>query len=96
MRDGKNMTNIAKTHIIRIGNSKGVRIPKIWLEQLHLGEEVEMAVQADQLVIRSAHGPDKDGKKNSAPCTCWETTDLWMTFLRPNGIRPNGSGNEAV
>ena len=51
------MANVTKTHIIRIGNSQGVRIPKIWLEQLHLGEELEMALQADQLVIRSARRP---------------------------------------
>ncbi|MGD0382119.1 MAG: hypothetical protein ABSA77_01270 [Thermoguttaceae bacterium] len=51
------MVNVVKTNIIRIGNSRGVRIPKIWLEHLHLGEEVEMAVRADQLVIRSACRP---------------------------------------
>jgi antitoxin MazE len=48
------MTNVTTTHIVRIGNSRGVRIPKLWLEQLDLGEEVEMALKADQLVIRSA------------------------------------------
>lgn len=51
------MATVTKTHIIRIGNSRGIRIPKIWLEHLHLGGEVEMAVQADQLVIRSARRP---------------------------------------
>jgi antitoxin MazE len=48
------MVNITKTHIVRMGNSRGVRIPKIWLEQLHFDKEVEMAIQADRLVIRSA------------------------------------------
>jgi antitoxin MazE len=51
------MANAATTHLIRIGNSRGVRIPKVWLEQLDLGDEVEMAVEADQLVIRSARRP---------------------------------------
>lgn len=51
------MSNVTTAHIIRIGNSRGVRIPKVWLEQLDLGEEVEMRVQADQLVIRSARRP---------------------------------------
>jgi antitoxin MazE len=51
------MGNVTKTNIIRIGKSRGVRIPKIWLELLHLGEAVEMAVQADQLIIRSARRP---------------------------------------
>ncbi|MGD0656335.1 MAG: AbrB/MazE/SpoVT family DNA-binding domain-containing protein [Thermoguttaceae bacterium] len=51
------MGNTTKTHIVRIGNSRGVRIPKILLKQLHLDEEVEMAVQADQLIIRSVRQP---------------------------------------
>ena len=49
------MSNITRTRIVRIGNSRGVRIPKVWLEQLDLGEEVELSVHADRLVIRSAH-----------------------------------------
>ena len=34
-----------------------MRIPKVWLEQLGFSDEVEMAVQADQLVIRSSRRP---------------------------------------
>ena len=48
------MGNVTKSHLVRIGNSRGVRIPKVLLEQLGFSDEVEMAVQADQLVIRSA------------------------------------------
>ena len=51
------MGNVARTHIVRIGNSRGLRIPKVWIEQLDLGDEVEMSVQADRLVIRSARRP---------------------------------------
>jgi antitoxin MazE len=51
------MGNVTKSHLVRIGNSRGVRIPKLWIEQLGLTDEVEMAVQADQLVIRSSHHP---------------------------------------
>jgi antitoxin MazE len=51
------MNNVITSHLVPIGNSRGVRIPKVWLKQLELGEEVEMALQADQLVIRSAHRP---------------------------------------
>jgi antitoxin MazE len=43
-----------KTRIIQIGNSQGIRIPKPFLEQTGLGEEVELEVRADELVIRSA------------------------------------------
>ncbi len=48
---------MAITHIIRIGNSRGVRIPKTLLDQLDLGDEVEMAVRGNWLVIRSARQP---------------------------------------
>jgi antitoxin MazE len=51
------MSNVTKTRIVRIGNSRGVRIPKVWLDQLDLGEEVELSVHADRLVIRSARRP---------------------------------------
>lgn len=48
------MKNTVKSRIVRIGNSRGLRIPKLWLDQLNLGDEVEMAVEPDQLVIRAA------------------------------------------
>ena len=46
-----------KTHIIKIGNSQGVRIPKMLLEQSGLGTEVELEVQDSQIIIRSAARP---------------------------------------
>jgi len=51
------MNTILKTHIIKIGNSQGIRIPKIWLENLGPGSEVEMVVEPNQIIIRSAHHP---------------------------------------
>ena len=46
-----------KTRIIKIGNSQGIRIPKILLEQSSLGEEVVLEAQPDQIIIRSAERP---------------------------------------
>ncbi|HEX3359113.1 MAG TPA: hypothetical protein VHS31_19190 [Tepidisphaeraceae bacterium] len=43
-----------KTKLIPIGNSKGIRIPKSVLEQCSLGEDIEMNVRGDSLVIQSA------------------------------------------
>lgn len=48
------MGNVVKSHLVRIGNSRGVRIPKILLEQLNLTDEVELGIEADRLVIRSS------------------------------------------
>jgi len=49
--------NAVKTQIIKIGNSRGIRIPKLLIDQVGLGSEVEIAVQRDQLVIRSTSRP---------------------------------------
>lgn len=46
-----------KTKIVRIGNSQGIRIPKSVLHQCHLDGPVEVDVQGNQLVIRSASRP---------------------------------------
>ena len=48
------MQNVVRANVVRIGNSRGIRIPKVWLEQLRIGEEVELAVQHDKLIIRRA------------------------------------------
>ncbi len=57
------MSTTVKTRIVKMGNSRGIRIPKILLDQLGLNEEVELAVEENQLVIRPArrprHGWDK-------------------------------------
>jgi antitoxin MazE len=46
-----------KTRIVRIGNSQGVRIPKLLLERSNLAEEVELQAQDNQIIIRSAREP---------------------------------------
>ncbi len=38
------------TELVRIGNSRGVRIPKPFIEQCGLGETVELRVANDCLV----------------------------------------------
>ena len=46
-----------KTRIIKIGNSQGVRIPKPLLEQSGLGEEVELEVEQNKIVIKGVAPP---------------------------------------
>jgi antitoxin MazE len=43
--------------IIRIGNSRGIRIPKALLTACHLEENVELLIEGDALVIRRARAP---------------------------------------
>ena len=46
-----------KATIIRIGNSRGVRIPKPVIEQCEFQSEVELLVRGRDLLIRSRHSP---------------------------------------
>jgi len=48
------MSTVLKTRIVKIGNSQGIRIPKLFLDQTQLGEEVELELQPDRIVIRPA------------------------------------------
>ena len=48
------MSTVIRTRVVKIGNSQGIRIPKLLLEQTNLGEEVELELQQDQIVVRPA------------------------------------------
>lgn len=48
------MTTAVRTHIIKIGNSQGIRIPKVLLDQSQLRDEVELELIEGQLIIRPA------------------------------------------
>ncbi len=46
------MSTAIRTHIIKIGNSQGIRIPKTLLEQSGIQTEVEIGIEGDHLTIR--------------------------------------------
>lgn len=46
-----------KTNIVTIGNSQGIRIPKILLEQSKLSGEVELEVKGESIIISPARKP---------------------------------------
>ena len=56
-----------KTNIVTIGNSQGIRIPKILLEQSKLSGEVELEVKGESIIILPAKKPranwDEEFKK---------------------------------
>jgi antitoxin MazE len=49
-----------KTKLVRIGNSRGIRIPKPLLEEAGLDDEVTLTVTEQGLVIESASNPRAD------------------------------------
>ena len=46
-----------RTNIVRIGNSQGIRIPKVIIEQCQLGPDVKLEVKNKKLIISSASHP---------------------------------------
>jgi len=46
-----------KARIVKIGNSRGVRIPKPLLQEAGLGEEVEIVAEGNRLIIAPADRP---------------------------------------
>lgn len=49
-----------RTRVVKIGNSKGVRIPKPILEQTGIMGDVELEVEKNQIIIRPVSNP-RDG-----------------------------------
>lgn len=50
-------THKLHTRLVPIGNSRGLRIPKPLLTQLHLEDEVTLEVQDGALIVRPAAHP---------------------------------------
>ena len=42
---------------MRIGNSRGIRLPKPILEQCGIKDEVELEIENDRLIVRPARQP---------------------------------------
>jgi len=59
-----------KTHIVKIGNSRGIRIPKVLIDQAKLGDEIEMEVQGDKLVIHSLRNPRQGWDERFVEMAC--------------------------
>jgi len=50
--------------VIRIGNSRGIRIPKAVLQQLDIDEKVEMEVHDQEILIRPLKRQPREGWEN--------------------------------
>ena len=46
------MSPRVQTKIVKIGNSRGIRIPQLLLQHLKMTDEVEIEAKAGQLVVR--------------------------------------------
>jgi len=68
-----------RTRIVRIGNSQGIRIPKLLLERSKLAEEVELEAEDNRIIIRSAKQPRQD----------WESAFRAMAERGDDGLLNN-------
>ena len=50
-----------KIKIVRIGNSKGIRIPKVLLRQTGIDEEVSLEVKNNQIILTPVDHPARRG-----------------------------------
>ncbi|HJP32946.1 MAG: AbrB/MazE/SpoVT family DNA-binding domain-containing protein [Candidatus Latescibacteria bacterium] len=55
-----------KVRLIRIGNSKGVRLPKPLIDAVGLGEDVELEVRDGAILIAPVEGAPRDGWSEAA------------------------------
>ena len=46
-----------KATLVRIGNSRGIRIPKPFIEQCGLENEVEIEIHEHEIIIRPPYSP---------------------------------------
>lgn len=67
------------TSIVSIGNSKGIRIPKILLEESGLEKDVELKVKKGEIKIV----PAKKKKRVIDPITLASEAALSKDWLRP-------------
>jgi antitoxin MazE len=59
-----NMT--IRSKVVKIGNSRGIRIPRTVLEQAGLTDEVEMMVEGNKLIIQPSRKPRHGWEKQFA------------------------------
>jgi antitoxin MazE len=81
--------NAVRTQIVKVGNSRGVRLPKLLIEQMGFSKEVEIVVQRGQLILRPFNHPRRgwaeqflamaehgdDGMLDDLPATQWERSN---------------------
>lgn len=50
-----------KANIVSIGNSKGIRIPKVLLKQFDIHDQVELEIEEEGIVIKPVKSKPREG-----------------------------------
>jgi len=73
-----------KTELVRIGNSRGIRIPKPLIEQCGLGETVELRVTKDGLIISPGRRPREAWNDAFRAASDSARDELMLEITEPN------------
>ena len=73
-----------KMELVRIGNSRGIRIPKPIIEQCRLGDTVELRIEDDRLVISSERAPRQGWDEVFRVAGSADGDDLLLATVQPN------------
>jgi antitoxin MazE len=72
-----------RAELVRIGNSRGIRIPKPLIEQCRLGETVELRVENDCLVI-APQRRSRQGWEDAFSAAAPPANDALLLDIGPN------------
>ena len=82
-----------KTKLVRMGNSRGIRLPKLMIEQAGLTDEVELEAHGNTIVIVAKKAP-RSGWAEAARKLHSEGGDRLLALPLPRtSTRTNGSGS---
>ena len=75
-----------RTELVRIGNSRGIRIPKPFIEQCGFGQTVEVRVESDRLIISPERRPRQGWGKAFRASGHAAEDELLLETTGPNGF----------
>jgi antitoxin MazE len=73
-----------RVELVRIGNSRGIRIPKPIIEQCGFGNTVELRVENDRLVIAPDRPPRQGWKEAFRAAGSAANDELLFDTIPPN------------
>jgi antitoxin MazE len=74
-----------KVELVRIGNSRGIRIPKPLIEQCGFGDTVELHIEQNRLVIAPDQAPRQNWRKSFAAAAPDIDKDQLLLDTMPQG-----------
>jgi antitoxin MazE len=79
-----NVIILVKTELVRIGNSRGIRIPKPLIEQCGLGDEVELRVENQSIIISPERSPRAGWEEKFHAAGTSEADEPLLNSVSPN------------